>query len=94
MFKKWLLISSMISKNIDGFSDIECPHCGKKELDYIYIGDEKERVGYFQVWCNNCLHGIYISRATIPKNAKMLSFDTDVKLSEIIPQYKRIEPND
>lgn len=94
IFQKWLITARNISKSLDSLSVFECPHCGKKCLDYIYIGDEKTRTGYLQVWCNDCLNGIYISRVTIPQGAKMLTFDTTEDLNKIIPLYHKVTPEE
>lgn len=94
MFQKWLITASNISKNLNGINDSECPHCGKKCLDYLYIGDEETRTGYLQVWCDECYNGIYISRTSIPQGAKMLSFDTEEDLNKIIPSYHKVTPEE
>lgn len=94
MFKKWLMTAGNISKSLNEIGNFECPNCGKKCLDYIYIGNKKTRIGYLQVWCNECLNGINISRTLIPQSAKMLSFDTTEDLNKIIPSYHKITPEE
>lgn len=39
---------------------LKCPNCEKKGIDYLYIGDEKTKIGYLHIWCNGCKKGIYI----------------------------------
>jgi len=90
IFQKWL----KIIKDFKNISDMECPHCNKKSLDYLYIGDEETKIGYLQAWCNNCLNGIHISRVKIPDGAKMLPFDTKENLNEIIPTYQKVTPEE
>ena len=89
MKKEWIKIISKMVDNLDDISQIKCPNCGECKLDYRYIGDEKTRIGFLQMWCNKCLKGIYISRVVAPKKAKFLSFDDE--LEGIIPNYDFIE---
>lgn len=65
---------------------MQCPSCGEHRAKYLYIGDEKTRIGYFQIWCNKCLKGIYISRAKASADARFVSFDHD--LNGTIPKYE------
>jgi hypothetical protein len=65
---------------LDAFSDAydlvpappiaECPHCGHPSLRLVFTGDLDRMVGYAHFWCDNCLHGIGISRTTIPDGAQ------------------------
>ncbi|MDE7285320.1 MAG: hypothetical protein K2N55_00545 [Lachnospiraceae bacterium] len=86
MREKWMKILPKITENLCDLQLIECPYCGEHEIDYLYVGDEKTRIGYMQVWCNKCLRGIYISRAIAPNNARFVSFGEDI--SKIVPKYK------
>lgn len=48
MFKKWLIeVAAKISGKECEATEINCPHCNQKCIDYLYIGDEETRVGYF-----------------------------------------------
>lgn len=78
-----------ILDNLQETSQIKCPNCAKSGIDYIYCGDETTRLGFMQVWCNECLKGIYISRAVAPTNAKFVSFDDELK--DRVPQYVFVE---
>lgn len=94
MFKAWLIdVASKISGKECEAAEIPCPNCGAKSIDYLYIGDEKTRIGYFQVWCNKCLNGIYLSRVGIPEGLKMISFQEEVDLDSIIPHYRKLTPD-
>ena len=88
MKKEWIKIITQIAEMLES-NTLRCPNCGEHNIDYIYIGDEKTRIGFLQVWCNNCLKGISISRAVAPEKAKFLSFDVDTR--GIIPEYDFIE---
>lgn len=86
MRKEWMKIVPQIIDNLSNIKQVQCPRCGKYGIEYLYVGDEKTRVGYLQVWCNECLKGIHISRAIAPVNARFASFDDD--LSGIVPVYE------
>lgn len=75
----WERTISEIVKDFDSINQIKCPGCGKCGMDYLYIGDSDTRIGYLQVWCNQCLRGTYVSRAAAPPNAKLVTFETDLK---------------
>ena len=88
MREKWMKILPKRIDDLSALQFIECPSCGENGVDYLYIGDEKTRIGYMQVWCNKCLKGIYISRAMVPINAKFVSYCEDI--SGMIPKYEII----
>lgn len=85
MRERWMKILPQITDNLSDLRVIQCPNCGEHEMEYLYIGDEKTRIGYFQLWCNNCLKGISISRVKAPVNAKFVPFDYDI--NSIVPKY-------
>lgn len=89
MSKDWIKIIPKITEHLNDEHQVQCPNCGKYGMDYLYVGDEKTRVGYLQVWCSECLKGIYVSRAIAPANAKFVTFDDDLKT--IVPEYEFIE---
>jgi len=94
VFNHWIKVAATIAKESQEISNISCPHCKDKNLDYLYIGDEKTHIGYVQIWCNTCLTGINISRVKIPKEAKTISFDSGVDLEELIPKYNQVSPGE
>lgn len=65
---------------------IKCPNCEKKGIDYLYIGDKETKIGYLQIWCNECKKGIYISRVKIPKNVRVVTFEESKKMK--LPSYE------
>lgn len=93
-YNRWLIeVASKIANKERKVEQIMCPQCNEKCIDYLYIGDKKTRIGYLQVWCNNCLNGIYISRAAVPNGLKMISFEDTIGLNGIIPHYHEITPD-
>lgn len=89
MRKDWIKIVPQIIDNFDNIIQILCPNCKECEIEYLYIGDERTRVGFLQVWCNKCLKGIHISRAKAPQNAKFVTFDYDI--DNMVPFYDEAE---
>ena len=85
----WERTISEILKDFNKINQIKCPSCGKRGMDYIYIGDGDTRIGYLQVWCNKCLRGIHVSRAAAPPNAKFVTFETDLK--GIVPMVEFVD---
>lgn len=50
----------------------KCPYCGGKRTDYkctVVIPDK--RLGYMDVWCNDCLRAYHMSRMKVEKNLKI-----------------------
>lgn len=89
MRKEWTNIIHQVANDFDGIYQINCPNCGKNGIKYLYIGDKKTRIGYLQIWCSECLKGIYISRAVAPPNAKFVTFDDDLK--NLVPKYEFVD---
>lgn len=46
-----------------------CPECGHDALRLVFTGNLVTRIGYASFWCDHCLQGISISRASIPEGA-------------------------
>lgn len=93
-YNRWLIeVASKITSKECKVEQIMCLQCNEKCIDYMYIGDKKTRIGYLQVWCNNCLNGIYISRVAVPEGLKMISFEDAIALNSIIPHYHKLTPD-
>ena len=93
MVNQWLKIAKEISIKLDNADDLICPKCGNNEIDFQYVGDKATRVGYLDIWCKSCLHGIHISRTRIPANATMISFDEPKEeFIRRIPNFVQITP--
>lgn len=90
MHKKWLSLTAKLIDNFDNMRELECPNCKAHEIDYLYIINEHDRIGYIHIWCSNCLTGIYISRARAPLNAKTILFGQVDELKKLVPEYKII----
>lgn len=88
MKKEWIKTVSEIMDSLDNTNQIKCPNCRKSGIEYIYVGDEKTRVGYLQIWCNKCLKGTYVSRTVAPQDAKFITFNDNVK--NFVPEYEII----
>ena len=93
IFDKWLKLLPGNLNELNKFDFLICPYCGKKGVDYLYIGSKIDRIGYLQSWCNFCYHGIYMSRARIPEGAKMIEMkDKTIDINSLIPEYIEITP--
>lgn len=42
----------------------KCPYCESENTNYTLIGDVG-KIGYGEVWCNDCKHAYHISRIQI-----------------------------
>lgn len=92
MFNDWLKMLTELSKNNCLTKDFVCPECGRKSVDYIYVGDPSTHIGYLPVWCRSCNNGIQISRVEIPQGAKMIKFDELERIKNTIPNFKQVVP--
>ncbi len=86
MFEKWLKILPIIPTS----EPIICPSCRNGNVSFQYVGDIDSRIGYLDIWCDSCNHGIHLSRVKVPNNISMLSFYDNV--SDVIPNFKQIYP--
>lgn len=65
MKREWEKIVPQIIGHFDKINQVKCPNCGECGIDYIYIGDSNTRIGFLQIWYNQCLKGIYVSRGVL-----------------------------
>ena len=92
-FDKWLYLSADINSSLPKETQLLCPICGKDSIDFQYVGDVDAKVGYLDVWCNECLNGINISRTILPENANILSYSTPKEeITRRIPNFKHVTP--
>jgi hypothetical protein len=93
MYKDWLKIYGEIRTHAGEKIIYPCPHCGKPQLDFQYVGDVVARKGYLAIWCNNCNHGVNLSRVEIPEAACVLSFEISPdSISKRIPDFVQVTP--
>lgn len=93
MFNQWLQLMKEITDQLPDPHLLTCPECGNQEIDFQYVGDPTTRIGYLDIWCQSCLHGIHLSRTRIPANATMISFDdSEEAISERIPNFVQVSP--
>ncbi|WPC42726.1 hypothetical protein [Clostridium sp. JS66] len=95
MFNEWLKLVKAIADKSPNTDNLTCPKCGDRGIDFQYVGDETTRVGYLDIWCKSCLHGIHISRTKVPASANLISFDEPAEVvSSRIPNFIQITPID
>ncbi|MHC5215482.1 hypothetical protein ACYSNR_02370 [Enterococcus sp. LJL128] len=97
-FRAWVHTAAVLPDYVSCLSELSCPSCEGRTLDYLYVGDQKSRIGYSLVWCSSCNKGIQISRLLIPEEIpldKIVYFDDpkgDSKISSAVPHFKRVHP--
>lgn len=87
MYNDWINLVPKLVDNLNEIEQLTCPNCGEHKIDYLYIGNEENRMGYLQLWCSHCLKGIYVSRAKAPEGARMVTFEQTDERDKIIPAY-------
>jgi transcription elongation factor Elf1 len=92
MFNDWLKLLKALSKNNYSTKGFICPECGKKSIEYVYVGNPTTRIGYLPIWCKNCNKGIRISRVEIPKEINMIEFGDLESIAKTIPNFKQVVP--
>lgn len=94
MFKKWLDLIGLIQDAKSNTETIGCPSCRCDGcIDFQYVGNLESRIGYLDVWCTKCNHGIHMSRVQAPEGFSMLPFGSDSEtIASRIPNFTRIEP--
>lgn len=92
MFKDWLNLGILLKDNAFSTENLHCPECSKKNISYLYVGDNETNIGYLQIWCNSCNKGIHMSRVMIPEGAKRIEFGDRDSLVKLVPNYEHIHP--
>ena len=90
---EWVQWMEVAEHVLAGTSAITCPNCGSTEVASRFVGGGESRLGYGAVWCNACLHGVWLSRLTIPLGIPMVAIDSD-PASIDIPRFKQVTPLD
>ncbi len=94
MFNDWLKLLKGLSKSNYSTKSFICPECGRKSVEYVYVGNPITHIGYLPIWCTNCNRGIQISRVEIPKEAKMIEFSDLDSIKNMIPDFKQVIPGE
>ena len=55
---------------------VPCPNCHADALRIFFFSVPKNSAGSVAFWCDNCMYGIWISRAPIPDGARVLPFQS------------------
>lgn len=89
LFKNWL----DLGWKLGGSEKLSCPSCGNLAVDFQYVGDTATRIGYLDIWCEECRQGIHISRVQIPGEATMLDIhgNPSIVISRI-PKFTWVLP--
>lgn len=50
----------------------KCPFCGSVNMDYkASIVIQMSRLGYMDIWCNDCKRAFHVSRMQIPEGMRV-----------------------
>lgn len=91
-FKQWLSLVAVVQETVPHVPRMNCQNCTSESVSYEYIGDPEKRVGYFLMWCDECLEGIHISRFRIPESASIIPFHAGEEQMAHIPNFKKVSP--
>ena len=84
----WINASKEIVTNSES---CVCPNCGNTGLNIQFFGDKDKMMGHSYIWCDNCLHGIHVSRTKIPEDIHFLPMNVSKEeLAKYVPEYKMI----
>lgn len=91
-YESWFKISKMILFERLDKTEIDCPCCDQKGIDFQCFGRESTMMGFMLVWCDECRKGINMSRLTVPEGVPMLSMDiSDEEYAKRIPKFELVE---
>ena len=88
----WLKVFGAIAKGSQSLEHATCPRCHAPELRAQFVASPTDLIGYAAMWCQNCLHGIWVSRAKVPDGWGYETFE-DAE-GGLIPSFIRIEPKE
>jgi hypothetical protein len=92
-YNNWLNLIDTITVSLLKGNQLHCPVCGDCSIDFQYVGDVETKFGYLDVWCNECLIGIHISRTNIPDKMNVLPFSTPKdEIMSRRPNFKQVTP--
>lgn len=94
MFQNWINLYKQMQEPTFKKGELVCPECGSHSVDFQYVGDEVERIGYLDIWCSTCKNGVHFSRVSIPEGVDFISFDEpDEIVVGRIPDFKQVAPS-
>ena len=90
MFDKWIHTSKILIEELPNSTSCNCPNCGSSSVQYQYVGDSINHIGYLDIWCSDCLNGIHFSRVKIPDRVNILPFNNSGQIGERIPNFSHV----
>lgn len=91
-WRRWMGLADHILREPD-VSPLVCPNCGATAIASRFVGGGPQRLGYGAIWCNTCLHGVWLSRLTIPEGIPMIPIEDD-PATVGIPNFQQVSPLD
>jgi hypothetical protein len=93
MFHDWIEMHKAIRAEQVRKELCVCPECGSQTIDLQFVGDEKSRIGYLDIWCATCKRGIHMSRVVVPESESLISFDAPSEvIAARIPDFEQLSP--
>ena len=90
---EWVRALERVLANLDSIGDVPCPTCGAHTLRIVFTGDEDDRIGYANFWCDTSMDGIFTSRIHVPGGVPMLPFRLPgEERLKYVPNYAIIPP--
>jgi hypothetical protein len=84
-----------LTGNLNQGQKLEYPSCGISAVDFQYVADAVNRIGYLDIWGGACLKGIHISRVRVPNGVSMLDFDSPADIvAARIPNFTWVQPDE
>ncbi|MCT2585905.1 hypothetical protein [Actinophytocola gossypii] len=92
-FDRWLDAYEAMYAALPEHGDSTCPNCGQPALRLVFTGEPSRRIGWAQLWCENCQLGIHISRTAVPDDVPMNDRHTPVAERALyVPNYTLVTP--
>lgn len=91
IFNKWLHLTGKLNQG----QNLECPSCGKAAVDFQYVADPGDKIGYLDIWCGSCHKGVHVSRARVPEGVTMLDIKSPpAAIAARIPNFTWVLPDE
>ena len=91
--RSWLDVFKKISDAVGEEVELGCPNCGNSGVRFAYVASEKDRIGYLDVWCDSCFHGVHFSRVRVPEGIRFINIEDQRLISHSIPEFQRVAPS-
>ena len=92
-WEEWAKAFERVYANLESIPEEPCPTCGAHTLRIVFTGDEDDRIGYANFWCDTSMDGIFTSRIHVPAGVPMLPFKlSPEERRKHVPNYVIVPP--